>query len=117
VFSQALLDVPVLTQAQYRPGAEFDLSVGAYYNGLRIKRMLISPIAQLKFSYRAEDAGANAANPVASGFERVIAAPGLEFDLHPFSVYADVELPLYYHFTGNQLVAKSLFRVNVSYMF
>jgi hypothetical protein len=54
---------------------------------------------------------------VASGFVRVLAAPGLELDVHPFKVYADVELPLYYHFTGDQLVAKTLFRVNVSYMF
>ena len=41
----------------------------------------------------------------------------LELDLHPFKAYADVELPLYYHFTGDQLAAKTLFRVNVSYMF
>jgi hypothetical protein len=116
-FSQALLDIPILSQVQYRPGTELDLSVGAYYNGIRVGRLTIAPIAQLKFSYRAEDTGANASNPVASGFERVIVAPGLELDLHPFSVYADVELPLYERFTGDQLAAKSLFRVNVSYMF
>jgi len=116
-FSQALLDVPVLTQVQYRPGTELDLSVGAYYDGIRVGRLTIAPIAQVKFSYRAEDTGANASNPVASGFERVIVAPGLELDLHPLTVYADVELPLYEHFTGDQLAAKSLFRVNVSYMF
>ena len=27
------LDVPVLTQVQYRPGTEFDAAVGAYYHG------------------------------------------------------------------------------------
>ncbi len=116
-FTQALLDVPTLTQVQYRPGTEFDLSVGAYYNGLRIGRLKISPIGQLKLSARSQDTGANSANPVASGFVRVLAAPGLELDMHPFKVYSDVELPLYYHFTGDQLVAKSLFRVNISYMF
>ena len=77
----------------------------------------IAPIGQIKLSVRSQDTGANSASPVASGFVRVLAAPGLEFDLHPFKVYADVELPLYYHFTGDQLVAKTLFRVNVSYMF
>jgi hypothetical protein len=116
-FSQALLDVPTLTQVQYRPGIEFDLSVGAYYNGLRFGRLKIAPIGQLKLSGRSQDTGANAANPVASGFVRVLAAPGLELDMHPLKVYSDVELPLYYHFTGDQLVARSLFRINISYMF
>jgi hypothetical protein len=116
-FSQALLEVPVLTQVQYRPGSEFDVSLGAYYTGLRIGRLLISPIGQVKLSVRGRDTGANAANPVASGFVRVLAAPGIELDMHPFKVYADVELPLYYHFTGYQLVARTLFRVSVSTMF
>jgi len=116
-FTQALLDLPALSQVQYRPGTEFDVAVGAYYNGLRIGRLKIAPIGQIKLSVRSQDTGANSASPVASGFERILAAPGLELDLHPFKVYTDVELPLYYHFTGDQLVAKSLFRLNVSYMF
>jgi len=117
VFTQALLDVPVLSQVQYRPGTEFDVALGAYYSGLRIGRLAIVPIGQIKLSVRSQDTGANSANPVASGFVRVLAAPGLELDLHPFKVYSDVEIPLYYHFTGDQLVAKTLFRVNISYMF
>ncbi len=116
-FAQALLDVPVLTQVQYRPGAEFDASVGAYYNGFRIGRLLVAPIGQIKLSLRSRDTGPNSADPVASGFVRVLAAPGLELDLHPLKVYSDVELPLYYHFTGDQLAAKTLFRISVSYMF
>jgi hypothetical protein len=116
-FTQALLDVPVLSQVQYRPGTEFDAAIGAYYDGFGIGRLRISPIGQVKLSVRSRDTGANAADPVASGFVRVLAAPGLEFDLHPIKVYTDVELPLYYHFTGNQLVAKTLFRLSVSYMF
>ncbi len=116
-FTQALLDVPVLIQAQYRPGTEFDVAAGAYYNGFRIGRVLILPIGQIKLSVRGQDTGANASYPVASGFVRVLAAPGLELDLHPCKVYADVELPLYYHVTGDQLVPKTMFRLNVSYMF
>jgi hypothetical protein len=116
-FAQALLDLPVLAQAQYRPGAEFDVAVGAYYTGLHVGRLGIAPIGQIKLSVRSRDTGANAADPVASGFERILAAPGLEVDVHPFKVYADVELPLYYHFTGDQLVAKTLFRLSVSYMY
>jgi hypothetical protein len=116
-FSQALLDVPVLSQVQYRPGTEWNATVGAYYTGLRLGRLAIAPIGQLKLSARSQDTGANSANPVASGFVRVLVAPGLELDLHPVKVFADVELPLYYHFTGNQLVAKTMFQVNVSCMF
>jgi len=116
-FSQALLDLPVLTQARYRPGAEFDLALGAYYEGLRIGRLRISPVGQFKLSVRSRDTGSHAADPVASGFTRVLASPGLEFDMHPFRVYADVELPVYERYTGNQLAARTLFRLSVGSMF
>jgi len=114
---QALVDVPVLTQVQYRPGSEFDAAVGIYYNEWRVGRMLITPIGQLKASVRGRDTGANAMNPVASGFERLILAPGVEFNLHPVKLYADVERPVYQHFTGNQLASPLLYRLNVSVMF
>lgn len=116
-FTQALLDVPVLTQEQYRPGTELDVAVGAYYNGWHIGRMLISPIGQLKASLRGSDTGNNATYPVASGFERLLVSPGIECDLHPVKLYADIEVPLYEHFTGNQVAAPVLFRLNVSYMY
>ena len=116
-FAQAQLDVPVLTQVQYHPGTEVDAAVGLYYNGWRIGNLLLSPIGQVKASYRSRDTGANSASPVASGFERLLLSPGIEMDAHPVKVYADVELPVYQHFTGNQLAASVLFRVNVSYMF
>jgi hypothetical protein len=116
-FTQALLDVPVLTQAQYRPGSEFDAAAGAYYNGFRVGRALLLPIGLIKLSVRGRDTGANASYPVASGFVRVLAAPGLEVDMHPYKVYADIALPLYYHVTGDQLVAKAMFQLNISYMF
>jgi hypothetical protein len=116
-FTQALVDVPVLTQVQYRPGAEFDVAFGAYYNGWRIGRVMISPVGQLKVSLRASDSGANATFPVASGFARLLAAPGVEFDAHPFKVYGDVELPLWEDFRGNQVAAAVLVRLNVACMF
>jgi len=64
-------------------------------------------MGQLKASVRGRDTGANAMNPVASGFERLILAPGVEFDLHPVRVFADVERPLCQRFTGNQLGHRS----------
>jgi hypothetical protein len=116
-FAQAELDVPVLIQDQYRPGLELDTAAGIYYQGLSIGRLRISPIAQLIFSERTSDSGANAASPVASGYQRLLLSPGIEFDLHPIKLYADVEFPVYQNFTGNQLAAPVLIKASVSFMF
>jgi hypothetical protein len=116
-FTQVQLDLPVLTQSEYRPGAEADAAAGIYYTGLSIGRVKVSPMAQVKVSLRGRDSGANASDPVASGFERLILAPGLEFSLHPVTVYADVEFPTWQHFTGNQLASPVMLRLDVSWMF
>jgi len=116
-FSQAQLDLPVLERDSYRPGDELDAAFGIYPKGWSAGRMLITPMAQAKFSDRGEDTGLNAASPVASGYRRLLLAPGIEFDAHPVMVYADVELPVYQHFTGDQLAAKALFKLSVGYMF
>src|SRR5271165_34471 len=83
-FVQGEFDVPILTRGQYRPGAELDAAFGAYYSGWSIGRARVTPVAQLKVSVRARDTGANAASPVASGYERALLAPGIELSLHPF---------------------------------
>jgi len=116
-FAQAELDVPVLTQDQYRPGVELDAAAGIYYRGLSLGRVSISPIAQTIFSERTSDSGANAAHPVASGYQRILLSPGIELDMHPVKLYADAEFPVYQNFTGNQLAAPVLFKVSVSFMF
>src|ERR1017187_1995014 len=102
-FAQALLDVPTLTQAHYRPGVEIDAAAGMYYNGLSLGRMRITPVAQVIASERTSDTGANASNPIASGYQRIMLSPGIEFHLHPMSLYADVELPVFQDFRGNQI--------------
>jgi hypothetical protein len=116
-FAQGLLDVPVLTQVQYRPGVELDTAAGIYYNHWRIDSARISPLAQIIASERTRDTGANSANPVASGYQRVLLSPGIEIDVHPFKFYADVEFPVFEHFRGDQLVAPELVKASVSYMF
>ena len=124
-FAQGLLDVPVLEQDQYRPGVELDTAAGIDYKGFSVGRVRISPIAQAIFSYRSADSGANAAGGanddpeegVNSGYERLMLSPGIEFHIHPVKIYADVEVPVFQNFTGNQLVAPALFKVSVSYMF
>jgi hypothetical protein len=116
-FAQALLDVPTLTQAHYRPGVEIDAAAGIHYNQLSLGRVRITPVAQVIASERTSDTGANASNPIASGYQRLMLSPGVEFHLHPVSLYADVELPVFQDFRGNQLAASALFKVILSYHF
>jgi hypothetical protein len=116
-FGQLELDLPVLIQDEYRPGLELNAATGLYYQGLSIGRLRITPIAQAIFSYRDSDSGANASNPVASGYQRLLLSPGIEFDMHPVKLYADAEFPVYQNFTGNQLAAPVLIKVSLSVMF
>jgi hypothetical protein len=116
-YAQLQLDVPALTQAEYRPGVELDAAAGVDYEGLSLGRVRIAPLAQVICSERTSDGGANAASPVASGYQRLMLAPAIELHIHPVAVYADVEIPVYQNFTGNQLAAPVLFKVSVSYMF
>ncbi|HZP61410.1 MAG TPA: hypothetical protein VFB27_13895 [Opitutaceae bacterium] len=116
-FAQAELDLPVLIRDQYRPGLEVDAAAGAYYNRASIGGVKVAPIGQIVVSERTRDSGAHSADPVASGYQRVLLSPGVEFDFHPFSLYADLEFPVFQHFTGNQLAAPVLCKVIASYMF
>ena len=115
-FAQGLLDVPTLIQNQYRPGVELDTAAGIDYKGFSLGRVRISPVAQAIFSYRSSDGDANA-NPDNSGYERLMLSPGIEFHIHPVKIYADVEIPVFQNFTGNQVAAPVLFKVSMSYMF
>ena len=49
-FSQAQLDIPTLTQAQYRPGFELDAAAGIDYRGWALGRANIAPVAQVLYS-------------------------------------------------------------------
>ncbi len=92
-------------------GSSEDMSSGWSWG-----RAKIAPIAQMVGSGRGRDNGSAAALDD-SGYQRILVAPGLEVDLHPVRIYADVELPVYQNLRGNQLVAPVLFKLSVSYMF
>jgi len=115
-FAQLQLDVPVLIQAQYRPGVELDTAAGIDYKGWTVGRVKISPVGQVIFSERTSDSGA-AANSENSGYQRILLSPGVEFHIHPVKLYADVEVPVFQNVTGNQVVAPVLFKASVSFMF
>ena len=115
-FAQGELDVPMLKQGDYRPGLEADAAAGIYYNDLSFGRVHVTPVAQVVGSWRGRDNGIAAA-PEDSGYQRILLSPGIEFHIHPVKIYADVEVPVYQNFTGNQLAAPVLFKLSVSYMF
>jgi hypothetical protein len=124
-FTQVELDVPALVQGGYRPGVELDTSLGLYYQGFSLGRVKITPVAQVIPCERTSDTGPWAsggvnAPPVGeidSGYQRVLLSPGIEFDIHPVTIYADVEFTAYENTRGNQLVAPEMFKLIVSYMF
>jgi hypothetical protein len=116
-FAQTELDLPVLTQQHYRPGLQWDSALGMYYSGWNVGRAKVSPVAQVIISERTSDGGSASAQPVASGFQRVLLSPGVEVDIHQVKFYANVEVPVYQSFTGNQVAAPVLIKATVAYAF
>lgn len=116
-FEQAQLDVPVLIQNQYRPGWELDLAAGVIYAGWTVGNVQIAPIAQTIVSLRGRDSGANAASPVASGYERLILSPAIQMTWNQFSFYTDVEFPVLQNFNGNQITAPWMLKAILAYNF
>ncbi len=112
---QGNFDVPVASQGGYRPGAEFDGALGAYYSGFTVAggKVRISPVLQLVVSEREKDAGPNS-NRGDSGYSRALIAPGIEFASGDWKLYGDVEVPVYQHLNGNQLAAPAAFKVILS---
>ena len=115
-FAQSMFDLPMVTQAGYRPGVELDSALGVYVDGIHFGKVQIQPIAQMLVSNRASDQGLNA-NPQNSGYQRVLLSPGFQIDIHPIRIYADAELPVLQSVVGQQLTSQCMVKLNVSYMF
>lgn len=115
-YVNAELDAPVITQGGYRPGLQFGATAGVYYTGWQTGKLKIRPIAQAIFANRASDSGPEA-DPGNTGYQQLSLSPGIEFDLHPFRLYSDVEFPVLNNVVGNQLMAPATVRVILSYLF
>jgi hypothetical protein len=126
-FVQARYQVAVLTQGAYRPGDELDGAAGVAYNfGTVGPLSKVAPVIQLLDSYRVHDTGADA-DPLNSGYERLLIAPGIEVRFRKLRIYGDVAVPIYQHVnaapnvavegTSGQLVAPSLLKVQIAYDF
>jgi hypothetical protein len=116
-YAQTLLDQPVITQEGYRPGTEIDTAGGITYNGFVFGNLMVTPVAQAIFSERTRDSGPNSASPPASGYQRLLLSPGVEFDVYQFSTYLDFEFPVWQRFRGDQLTAPWLMKFIVAYHF
>jgi hypothetical protein len=112
---QALGDVPVATQGGYRPGAELDSSAAISFAGWSLQggRVRIEPLLQLIGSFRASDSG-RAADPDNTGYTRILLSPGLQVSSGRWKAYGDVELPVYQHIKGNQLISPVAFKMVLS---
>ena len=123
-FAQARYQVALATRDAYRPGNELDASAGASYDlGAAGPVSKVAPVLTLINSLRAHDTGDNA-DPVNSGYERLLIAPGINMRVSKLRLYADIELPIYQHTNADvvpgasgQLVAAHLFNATVSYDF
>ncbi len=116
-YAQGQFDRAFNTRAGYRPGNELDAAAGVYYTGWEFgTKSTLAPVLQLLVSNRWRDSGVQADTPD-SGYQRVLAAPGLELDVGKLKLYADIEFPLYQNVNGNQLVTPHFFKFIMAYSF
>lgn len=110
------LDQPALTEDNYKPGSEIDAVGGFYYDGWRMSKIKVSPVAQMIGSrhWRDRGSGGDFDN---TGYDRLLASPGVEFTVAGFTLYTDIAFPLYQHVNGQQLVASELYTIRLSYSF
>jgi hypothetical protein len=121
-FVNGQMDMPFMTQQNYRPGDEFDGAVGSYYNGFDFGDSgKIAPLLQILGSIREHDVGMNASQPIdgmnQSGYQRVFISPGVEYDIDAVRLYGDIEVPVWQHFNGDQLAAPFALKLVVGYSF
>ncbi|HWU25804.1 MAG TPA: hypothetical protein VN154_05320, partial [Rhizomicrobium sp.] len=103
-------------QNSYRPGYEVELAAGVSYNKLDHGALDFTPILQMLVSERGRDGGA-AGNPQNTGYSRLLVAPGVAIGRDAWKLYADVEVPVYQHMNGNQLIAPVAVKFIASYNF
>jgi hypothetical protein len=117
----------------YKPGYEIDGAAGIVYNNLYqvLGFDKITPLVQIIGSHRAPDSG-GAADPLNTGFDRLMFSPGIEFtkvideqNNRVMKFYFDVEIPFYYRTNAalndagseGQLIAPILYKAVTSYNF
>ncbi len=117
-FTHGVWQKPLDWRANYRPGEEVNLATGLAGSGWSLAggKANLSPVIQLIASIRARDHGSDG-HPSDSGYERLMAAPGLEFQTDHWRVYGQVALPIYQRVNGNQLIAPVMFKATLTRTF
>lgn len=116
-FVQGRYQFALSSTGGYRPGNEGNAVAGvSYHAGVVADAIAIMPSLQLIASVRDHDRGA-AANPMDSGYSRLLISPGVDLALQRWTLHAEVGLPLYQNVIGNQLVAQEFVKTSISYSF
>ena len=104
------------TYQEYRPGDSYNMAVGFHYDSFEDRYKFI-PIIQVIASIRNRDSGVNS-DPSNTGFQRLYVAPGFEINVKGnWQLYGEVQVPIYTHVNGYQLVAPLLLNASISYHF
>jgi hypothetical protein len=100
-FVQALVQQPLNSRDQYRPGTRVGLDAGLRYDPNEHVGLLL----QINALYRGRDSGTNA-EPHDSGGNSLWLSPGVNFGItSDIRAYVFVQLPLYQYVNGVQLTA------------
>jgi hypothetical protein len=114
-YAQALWQHHLATQDGYTPGPEFNASLGVSYTNLTLgSSASLAPILQVLLSDRGRDGGP-VGDPDNTGYQRVLFSPGLSLAVNRWKFYGDVELPVWQHMNGDQLIAPYALKFIVSY--
>jgi hypothetical protein len=116
-YARAMWQQPVASKSTYRPGNEILGVAGAYYHGWTSDSGIrVVPIVQLTAAVRGHDGG-TMGHPEDTGYTRLVASPGIELGIDRVRVYAEVGFAFHNNMSGNQLVARQLYKLSVSYSF
>jgi hypothetical protein len=114
-YAQALWQHHIATQYGYVPGPELNGAIGVSYNNWQLApNISLAPLVQMLVSDRGRDGGPQG-DPANTGYQRLLVSPGLSLAVNQWKLYADVELPVYQHMNGNQLIAPYALKFIVSY--
>jgi hypothetical protein len=114
-YAQALWQHHIATQDGYTPGPELNGAIGISYNNWNLSsHATLAPVLQILVSERGRDGGPTA-DPDNSGYQRVLISPGLSLSVNQWKLYADVEVPVWQHMNGNQLIAPYALKFIASY--
>lgn len=115
-FAQGLWQHHIATQHGYTPGSELNGAIGASYTNFHVNSDIsIQPVVQLVAAYRGRDSGVG--DPANTGYSRLLVSPGVAVSVNTWKLYADVEVPIYQHVNGDQLVASAAVKLIASYSF